>query len=62
MTKDFFKKHKIKYKEVNVASDMKGREEMLKKSGQMGVPVTVINGSILVGYDERALKKVLKVK
>jgi len=61
-TKDFFKENKVKYTEVNVAADKKGADEMIKKSGQMGVPVIDIDGEIIVGFDESALKKALKLK
>ena len=62
-TKEFFKANNVKYTEVDVSSDEKAANEMIKKSGQMGVPVTVVNEgkkeSIIVGFDEYALKKSL---
>ena len=57
--KDFLKEHKIAFQDVNVAEDDKAREEMIGKSGQMGVPVIEINGQIIVGFDQQALKKAL---
>ncbi len=62
MTKQLFKEHNVKYQEVDVASNIKAREEMFKKSGQMGVPVIEIDGKIVIGYDEPALRKLLKIK
>ena len=59
--KKFFKENKVKYKELNVASDTKAREEMIEKSGQMGVPVIEIGKEIIVGFDEGKLKKALKI-
>ena len=59
MEKEFFKQNKINYKEIDVGSSTKAAQEMIKKSGQMGVPVTDINGKIIVGFDKSALKKVL---
>ena len=50
--KKFFKENKVKYKELNVASDTKARKEMIDKSGQMGVPVIEIGKDIIVGFDE----------
>lgn len=58
-TKEFLKANNVKYKEVNVAEDEKSRNEMFKKSGQFGVPVTDINGTVIVGYDKEAMKKAL---
>ena len=61
-TKDFLKQHKIKFKNINVGENQKAAQEMIKKSGQTGVPVIDINGKIIVGFDESAIKKALKIK
>ena len=61
-TKEFFKEHKIKYKEYDVGKDAKKAEEMIKKSGQQGVPVIDIDGKIVVGFDESRLRELLKIK
>lgn len=60
-TKEFLKAHNIKYEEANIGEDEKARNEMFDKSGQFGVPVTDVNGTIIVGYDKEALKKALKL-
>lgn len=59
MAKEFFKKNNLSYQEFNVAEDEKAREEMVHKSGQLGVPVIDIDGKILVGFNESELKKAL---
>ena len=61
-TKEFFKQNKIQYKEINVAGDAKAAQEMIKKSGQVGVPVIDIDGQIVVGFDQERLKKLLVIK
>ena len=58
-TKEFFKANNVKYSEINVGMDEKARNEMFDKSGQFGVPVIDVNGTIIVGYDKEALKKAL---
>lgn len=60
--KEFFKKHKVEYDEFNVAEDEKARDEMIEKSGQMGVPVIEIGKDIIVGFDEKELKKKLNIR
>ena len=60
-TKEFLKANNVKYDDVNVGTDEKARNEMLEKSGQLGVPVTDVNGTIIVGYDKEALKKALGI-
>lgn len=59
MAKEYFKKNGVKYTDVDVAADAKKAEEMIRKSGQMGVPVIDIDGTIIVGYDLPAIKKAL---
>lgn len=57
--KDFFNTHNVEYTDYNVGEDLDKRQEMLKKSGQMSVPVIVIGGDVLVGYDEEQLREKL---
>ena len=59
MAKGFFAQHNVKYEEKNVAVDEKAREEMVKKSGQLGVPVIDVHGTIVVGFDKRRLSELL---
>jgi glutaredoxin len=58
---EFFKANNVKYQEIDVGADRKSAEEMIHKSGQMGVPVIDIDGTIIVGYNKEALKKALKL-
>ncbi|MDP3734770.1 MAG: glutaredoxin family protein [Nanoarchaeota archaeon] len=61
-TKEFLKSKKIKYTEKNVSSNLKAQQEMIKKSGQMGVPVVEIGKEVIIGYDPKAIEKALKKK
>ena len=60
-TKEFLKENNVQYQEINVAADHKAAQDMIEKSGQMGVPVTEIDGTIIVGFDKNALKRALKL-
>lgn len=60
--KEFFNKNNIKYTEYDVAEDMKAREEMIAKTNQMGVPVIEIDGKIVIGFDQRKIEELLKIK
>lgn len=62
MAKEFFQANAISYTEKNALADIAARREMVEKSGQMGVPVIDIDGSIVVGFDQPTLKKLLGVK
>ncbi|MDO8743178.1 MAG: glutaredoxin family protein [Candidatus Azambacteria bacterium] len=57
MAKEFFKQNDISYEEKDVSIDDAAREEMIEKSGQLGVPVIAINDKIVVGFDEKELLK-----
>jgi len=57
--KEFLDEKKVKYEDIDVGADKKAAEEMVEKSGQMGVPVTDINGTIIVGFDKAAIEKAL---
>lgn len=43
----------------DVAVDLAAREEMVKKSGQLGVPVMVVDGQIIVGFNRPKLDELL---
>ena len=58
-TAEFFDKHGIKYTSIDVGEDPQAAEDAVRKSGQRGVPVIDIDGKIIVGYDEPALRKAL---
>ncbi len=60
--KEFFKSHNVQFKEIDVSQDEKAREEMIKKSGQMGAPVVDVDGQIVVGFDKAKLFQLLKLK
>jgi len=61
MAKDFLKENKVAFEDIDVSKDRKKAQEMIEKSGQMGVPVIEIGGKIIVGFDKEAVKKALKL-
>ena len=60
--KEFFKEHNIEYTNKDVASDSQALDEMVKKSGQLGVPVIDIVGQIIVGFDRKKISELLNIK
>lgn len=60
MAKDYFKKQGVQYKDIDVGTDRKAAQEMIEKSGQMGVPVIDIDGKIVVGYRPDVFEKLLE--
>lgn len=60
--KEFLKKHDIEFEDIDVSQDKTASDEMVKKSGQMGVPVIDIDGEIIVGFDKEKITQLLEIK
>ena len=60
--KEYLKEKGFKYEDINVAEDKKAAKEMIEKSGQMGVPVSEINGEIIIGFDKVKINNILGIK
>jgi glutaredoxin 3 len=60
MAKKYLAGKGVAYDEVDVSRDAAGREEMIKKSGQMGVPVIDVDGEIVIGFDQERLESLVK--
>ncbi len=61
MSKEFFKENGINYTEYDVAHDLAKRQEMIQKSGQMGVPVIFVGDEMIIGFDKERLASTLGV-
>lgn len=59
MAKKYFREKGIKFKDVDVSRDMAAARDMLRRSGQQGVPVIDIGGKIVVGFDRPKIEKYL---
>lgn len=59
MAKDYLKQKGVQFEDVDVSLDRARAQEMINKSGQMGVPVLDINGKIIVGFDRQAIDEAL---
>lgn len=62
LVKDFLKEKSIAFTDVDVAADPAAANEMVKKSGQMGVPVIEIDNAVIVGWNKAALEEALGLK
>ena len=67
MLKDWLTEHKVDFTDVNVATDPKRGMEMVQKTGQMGVPVSVIKFAdgreeVILGFDRDRLSRLLNLK
>ena len=57
--KEYLTRREIPFKEYNVAADRKAAKEMVKRSGQLGVPVIMVDGEVLVGFHQDRLDEML---
>lgn len=60
--KEFLKEKEIQFEDLDVANDETARNEMVEKSGQLGVPVVDIDGQIVVGFDRNKICELLKLE
>ena len=59
--KEFLKDNNIEFEDIDLSKNPDKAEEVVQKSGQMGVPVLDIDGKIIVGFDKEAIRKELKI-
>lgn len=57
--KEYFSENNIPFESFDVSQDQVRAEEMIKKSGQMGVPVIDVEGTIIVGFDKDRIREAL---
>lgn len=58
-SKQFLKENNVIFQDMDVSGDKQAADEMVQKSGQMGVPVLDIDGEIIVGFDKEKIKQLL---
>jgi glutaredoxin 3 len=61
MAKKYFREKGIKFRDVDVSRDMSAARDMMRRSGQQGVPVIDIGGKIVVGFDRVKIDKYLGI-
>ena len=59
--KEYFQSKGMTWEEYDVMSDVARREEMIKKSGQLGVPVIDIDGKVVIGFDRPKINEYLGI-
>ena len=57
--KEYLTKKGVVYRDLNVAVDRVAAHEMVQKSGQMGVPVIVVDDRVVIGFNQRELERLL---
>lgn len=62
LAKKYFREKGIKFTDVDVSRDQAAARDMVRRSGQMGVPVIDIGGKIIVGFDRPKINSLLGIK
>ena len=62
LLKDHLKEHNVEFTEVNVAEDAEKRAMIVEKSGQMGVPVTLIGDEVVIGFNKEKINELLNIQ
>lgn len=59
MAKQYFRRNKIRFRDVDISRDPAAARDVVRRSGQMGVPVIDIGGKIIVGFDKPKINQLL---
>ena len=59
--KKFLEEKKVEFQEIDISQDKEAADEMIKRTGQMGVPVIEIDGKMIVGFNRDKISKLLNL-
>ena len=62
MAKRYFRQHNIRFRDVDVSRDAAAARDLVRRSGQMGVPVIEIGGKLIIGFDKPKINQLLGIK
>ncbi len=60
--KRYLKQNRIRFKDIDVSKDQRAAKDMVRRTGQMGVPVIMINNKPIVGFDKQKINHLLNIK
>lgn len=62
MAKQYFRRNKIRFRDVDVSQDPVAARDLMRRTGQMGVPVIDIGGKLIVGFDKPKINDMLDIR
>jgi glutaredoxin-like YruB-family protein len=62
LAKQYFRRNKVRFRDVDISKDPAAARDVMRRSGQMGVPVIDIGGKIIVGFDKPKINQLLGLK
>ncbi len=60
--KTYLRKNGVRFTDIDVSRDQNAAQDMIRKSGQQGVPQTDINGEMIIGFDQKRINQLLEIK
>ena len=62
MAKQYFRRNKVRFRDVDISKDPAAARDLVRRTGQMGVPVIDIGGKMIVGFDKPKINDMLNIK
>ena len=62
MAKQYFRQKNVRFTDIDVSRDQAAARDMVRRSGQMGVPVIDIGGKVIVGFNRPKIDQMLGLK
>jgi glutaredoxin 3 len=62
MLEDYLKKHKVKFKKIDISDDAEAAKHVVELTGELSVPVMEIGNDVVRGFDRKEIAKKLKLK
>ncbi|MCP5051081.1 MAG: NrdH-redoxin [bacterium] len=62
VVKQHLKKHNIRFKEIDITKDQRAAKDMVRRTGQQGVPVTLIQNRPIIGFNKKEINRLLNIK
>jgi glutaredoxin-like YruB-family protein len=59
--KRYLRENKFRFRDVDIAKDEKAAKDVVRRTGQMGVPVVLVNNKPIIGFNKKELDKVLNI-
>ncbi len=59
--KSYLRKNHVRFKDVDITKDERAARDIVRKTGQKGVPVTLVNNRPVIGFDKKKLDRLLDI-
>ncbi len=60
--KQYFREHQVKFRDIDVSKDQSAANDMVRRTGQSGVPVILIDNRPIIGFDKGQIDRLLGIR